>query len=902
MDVRSLSSLRVGSLLWQPRPPTWELAVVCKATFALMPGTSALADEQEAINEHDDHWDDDPARGVRAPGDLVPGKLRADVTLVGNAYAPGGKPVRSLTARMLVGDVDKSIEVWCDRTFLQDGTLQEGPRFTRMRLTWERAAGGPGTMNPAGVRHDARDAYNRRALPNLQPIGIHVSDIDDFIEPVGFGPIAASWPTRAERRTMPAMQGGGSQPESSDLAFYNAAPLDQQPETLRANERIVLENLHPQHARLVTNLPGIKPAALVERGRGAAVWLAMRPDTLWIDADRGIATLTWRGRLPLARPDEPGRVLVALEEADRKRTIPDVMTQAMSVLRTTPELETEAPTDADDDDDPFMSNTVTISGPIPDAPAPAQGSVMPFKPVAPNAPRGRATQQGPEGGLPFQRAASPGVPPSSAPRPAPSPPPPPASRPAQQARPAQPSWSSISPPGGRDMPPPAPVAPPGPVVAPPVPIVAPPPVPGMSPPAPVMAPPVPVMAPPAPVMAPPPVPVVAPAPAPVLSPPPPVPAPAAAMPAFVMPQPVRPTQPEMARPESPWALGPTPAPPLPDTASSARDASSSSPGARGGVAAKDAGEGGALGASNEAAAAARPWTALRRDQAPVAVTPAADEAVKPMIVRELLQLVWFDAPTVPRIRRVASWKKLLEELAKKPADKALDDPMAGKEAWEVEDRRELLEVLANGDRIDGQGAQDALLDAVRDDGKYAPPLALFACELETPFDEIAALKATVTVAAPLAGPSDESLRTSVEAADKFLTRSNLESAPAAADGLSTQIREAFAREKKGLPEGSIDGQVERAMLAGRHYQKRDVLGDKHLRALVWLPEEQQPLVAYVPQVVANRLPLAKRFRARLIAEIHPSQDPFEKRDEALRVLALATISVIKKAKSEPRGA
>ncbi|HZF49609.1 MAG TPA: hypothetical protein VE093_13215 [Polyangiaceae bacterium] len=292
---------------------------------------------------------------------------------------------------------------------------------------------------------------------------------------------------------------------------------------------------------------------------------------------------------------------------------------------------------------------------------------------------------------------------------------------------------------------------------------------------------------------------------------------------------------------------------------------------------------------------------LRRDQPSIASAAAAEEAEKPAIVRELLQLVWFEPASVPRIRRVEAWKKLLLDLADKPVDKALDDPMAGKEAWEVEDRRELLEVMANGGRIDGQGVQDAMQGALRDDGKYVIPLGLLAGDLETPFDEIATLKATVTAAAPLAGPQDEGLRAAVEVADKFLGRSNIETAPAAAEGLSAQIREAFAREKKGLPEGTLEAQVERSLLAGRHYQKRDVLGEKHLRTLLWLPEERQPLVAYVPQVVANRLPLARRFRARLLGEIHPAQDPYEKRDEALRVLSLMTIATVKRSKSEARG-
>ncbi|WP_437628023.1 DUF2169 domain-containing protein [Sorangium sp. So ce1151] len=49
-----------------------------------------------------------------------------------------------------------------------------------------------------------------------------------------------------------------------------------------------LENLHPEHPRLVTSLPGLRPRALAERASGGQEELALLCDTLWIDADRGL--------------------------------------------------------------------------------------------------------------------------------------------------------------------------------------------------------------------------------------------------------------------------------------------------------------------------------------------------------------------------------------------------------------------------------------------------------------------------------------------------------------------------------------------------------------------------------------------------------------------------------------
>src|SRR4051812_4648600 len=112
MDVISVSPMRVASMAWQPRLGTWLLTVVCKATYSLLPITSELASEQEDPNEDENHWNDDAARSVYSPSDLVPFKPRAEVMLVGAVPAPRGKPVGSVIARLIVGELDKSIEVF----------------------------------------------------------------------------------------------------------------------------------------------------------------------------------------------------------------------------------------------------------------------------------------------------------------------------------------------------------------------------------------------------------------------------------------------------------------------------------------------------------------------------------------------------------------------------------------------------------------------------------------------------------------------------------------------------------------------------------------------------------------------------------------------------------------------
>jgi hypothetical protein len=99
-------------------------------------------------------------------------------------------------------------------------------------------------------------------------------------------------------------------PPELEPAYFNCAPRDQQVDRIREDERIVLENLHPLHARLVTNLPGIRPRAFVARREGLQE-ITLLADTLWIDTSRAICTVTWRGFVE--RPPARGVIVAALE-------------------------------------------------------------------------------------------------------------------------------------------------------------------------------------------------------------------------------------------------------------------------------------------------------------------------------------------------------------------------------------------------------------------------------------------------------------------------------------------------------------------------------------------------------------------------------------------------------------
>ena len=723
MDIVSAGPLPASALVWQPRPGAWVLTVVAKATYLLRPGECALGPSQESPAAEDRYAGDDPARALLRPRDLVPAKPLADVILTGSAFAPERRATRSIVARLAVGEIDKRIEIMADRWLGPSGAVTEGAPFVQMPLGYERAAGGP--PNPIGVTPGARDAEGRMLLPNLQRVGAAVG----AFEPIGFGPISPSWPERRERLGPSAASfsfhdlASRPLPEGMDLGYFNAAPRDQQVRAISPSETITLEHLHPdpEHARLITRLPGLVARATLEGRRSGPVAIAMRADTLAIDTDRALLTLTFRGMVPLESADEPGRVTVTMAQAPAG-------SEASGVIRA-PEI-------------PHIARPPRALQATADIPLSArQAAVLPFSP--------RASES----------------------REAPASRPDPVTLAAARPAPVESPWASAPPPRIVEAPPP-------------------------------------------------------------LEP-------------------------------------PAPRPPVPS----------------------------ALEASN-AAAGAEPLRVSAPAPRPEPLAEPQPRSAPRGEAREALELVWFDVESVPRFRRKPAWRSILDVADKAPLDPDFDDPAMAKDPMFIEDRREVFEILARAEPSDLAALEAAFIACQRGDGKFVPALALFAGELEMPFDELSSLRATISTVTPLVG-SDEALKGTIDTAKELLALPDLMAAPAVAEGLTRRIEQAFSSGKRAVPADYLETIRERVLLEQRRYQRRAVLGDKHLRALLRLDGESPAgksapakpasavVTVYLPEGVAALLPLSPRFRARFLAEIRLAADPGEAHPAALRVLALA---------------
>lgn len=274
------------------------IVLVCKTTYDLRPGECPPSEAMVPICTSDKFDNPEATDGtVRAPSDLVPYK-RPEVLVVGTAHPPPDThPSKtSFSARLSVGDVDKSVEVWGDRCFDRDGNLkQQGVRS--IPLLWEYAAADDDD-NPVGLRPGYPDSYGRIRLPNFTALGCAINNSGAVVAPAGFAPLAAKWPRRVSRkergeRALATASSTGSGLIALSTAF-NTAPEDQFfEESPEKKLRISLEGFHLGLPRMDSFVQLVPLSVAVHDGQRTRRQPAV-PDTILIDTDRAHVCVTWR--------------------------------------------------------------------------------------------------------------------------------------------------------------------------------------------------------------------------------------------------------------------------------------------------------------------------------------------------------------------------------------------------------------------------------------------------------------------------------------------------------------------------------------------------------------------------------------------------------------------------------
>jgi hypothetical protein len=176
--------------------------------------------------------------------------------------------------------------------------------------------------NLAGV-DISQGAEPNRPLANIAAIA------DQGGETPGLAPIPFGWRSHrlglGDRAILWAARSGlalGPPPPGFDFHIFNAAPFEQQIDEIPPGCDVLLENLHPQLAQLETRLPRVR-VKLFQRSSDVdlVTEIPARCDTLWIDADRGLAIALWRG---VAKAIDGGQLVVVAEPEAEPVRIDDV--------------------------------------------------------------------------------------------------------------------------------------------------------------------------------------------------------------------------------------------------------------------------------------------------------------------------------------------------------------------------------------------------------------------------------------------------------------------------------------------------------------------------------------------------------------------------------------------------
>jgi hypothetical protein len=369
IPVIPLGNVSAGVVAWR-RGGRLHISPIVKATFAFAPGAVMTPAAPNPLRVSEQLRDETPDSSIRASLDTAPQLQHADVIFAGHAYAPSGIEAQRVAVRLLVRSskglllVDKRLEVLGDRMLIPGRPPPDPTPFKRVPLTYERTYGGPDHgANPVGLGQLA-ELGGRRRLPNV----VHPArSPHPAVEPAGFGPISVHWPARRRMlRATPRQvldRAIVEIPDDLDLAYFQAAPADQQitflqgatpPEKqmkfLQGDEWVVLEGLHPVHATLETQLPGARGVARVYLPGGSSLPVALVADTLFIDGDTERCSLIWRGSFPLpSAADLPGTgVVVAVELPGQTVAWPDRMPALPAPRPADPviELRDEAPAPA----------------------------------------------------------------------------------------------------------------------------------------------------------------------------------------------------------------------------------------------------------------------------------------------------------------------------------------------------------------------------------------------------------------------------------------------------------------------------------------------------------------------------------------------------------------------------
>jgi len=324
MDLINETNMIAGYTMGMEPSGRELLVVVVKGTFHLpKSGEEVRLHEAQLPLIMADTFTGEP--GFSAPYhevDFAPRKLKCDLLLQGSAYAPEGRPIERVPVGLRIGNWQKTFAV-CGKRVWEYGlagvqaTTPES--FTVQPFSYDVAFGGvdnfpedPAThaafmRNPIGKgfhKNIKKEWIDGAPMPQTEVLNQPVDKPDGDYAPMALGPVGRGWASRLPYagtydqnwidNTFPFL------PADFNDAYYQAAPLDQQIPYLRGGEEVVLVNLTPE-SRTGFLLPTIDVPVVFFRKKGDRHETKAMLDTLVIEPDKRLFSITWRASLPLKK-------------------------------------------------------------------------------------------------------------------------------------------------------------------------------------------------------------------------------------------------------------------------------------------------------------------------------------------------------------------------------------------------------------------------------------------------------------------------------------------------------------------------------------------------------------------------------------------------------------------------
>jgi len=323
MDLLNSTGMQAGYTMGMKPDGREMLVVAIKGTFIIpqQGEEPKLAEEQVPLIEADTFTGEPGFSAPLYEVDYAPIKHRCDVLLNGSAYATQGRLVDRVQVGLKVGSLTKTFYVVGERYWDAGIAISPGSpsRFDVMPITYDVAFGGLDNFhedeskhsaympNPVGKGYHARlasELVDGTPMPNTEEVTRPITMPGGEYQPMAFGVIGRGWASRLKYagtydqdwidNIFPFL------PADFNEAYYQAAPEDQQIPFPQGGEDVVLVNLTPE-GRTAFKLPNIDMPVVFFRKKDENHETRAVIDTIVIEPDKGIFTMTWRASLPLKR-------------------------------------------------------------------------------------------------------------------------------------------------------------------------------------------------------------------------------------------------------------------------------------------------------------------------------------------------------------------------------------------------------------------------------------------------------------------------------------------------------------------------------------------------------------------------------------------------------------------------